>query len=596
MRLVVALLAGTVVSAFAGGGKPTRARLVALPEFVRPDPFGGIVAPDRRPGAAPLTAISLRGARGGYVSFHLAVEVPDGGEYTLSLEPPGNGIEAEVYREWFHFTDSDRHYYPDALIPVKLPYKSKLPDAENRIEKQTTAAFWVDLWIAPAARPWVSRFEARLETAQGRSTVPIDLSVLASVIPATDPVAMDHNSYGTSFIDAPYLSSEFFAQIHAYHRIFYEHRGVFHQLGYGHAGKVGPEFAPALEGSGKKKHVSDWTVFDRHYGPLFDGTAFQGTHRGPAPIPYAYLPINPEWPASYLWWGEPGYEAEFVNVVSEMERHFREKGWTRTVLEVFFNHKVRYKGFPWDGDESRFPEDLAYFAEYAALMKKAAPADSPVKFRMRADVSWMMEEQFKKLEGVVKFWVAGGSELSWYPEAPKMLKSRGDIVWMYGGTPELSKVSTAMTLNPMKAWMRGVDGYVHWLSVSPGEDPWFHFDGGGTALVYPGQKFGVAGPIPSVRLKLERNCVQDLALLVGSAPAAQLAEAKAEAARRFNGTALKEWWTPRPAFADRPARDWTNADIGEATAATDARLEKIDSGAWDKVRQFVFTLGAEASQ
>ena len=104
---------------------------------------------------------------------------------------------------------------------------------------------------------------------------------------------------------------------------------MFHQLGYGHAGKVGPEFAPALEGSGRSKHIANWDLFDRHYGPLFDGSAFAGTRRGAKPIPFAYLPINPEWPASYLWWGEPGYEAEFVNVVSAMERHFREKNWTQ---------------------------------------------------------------------------------------------------------------------------------------------------------------------------------------------------------------------------------------------------------------------------
>ena len=45
--------------------------------------------------------------------------------------------------------------------------------------------------------------------------------------------------------------------------------------------------------------------------------------------------------------GEPGYEKEFVNVVSEMERHFREKGWTNTRFELFFNQKKRYKAFPW---------------------------------------------------------------------------------------------------------------------------------------------------------------------------------------------------------------------------------------------------------
>ena len=76
--------------------------------------------------------------------------------------------------------------------------------------------------------------------------------------------------------------------------------------------------------------------------------------------PFMYLPVNPEWPTSYLWWDEPGYEAEFVNVLSDFERHFREKKWTSTRLEVFFNQKKRYKGFPWDGDEIRFDRDNQY--------------------------------------------------------------------------------------------------------------------------------------------------------------------------------------------------------------------------------------------
>src|ERR1019366_7691806 len=182
--------------------------------------------------------------------------------------------------------------------------------------------------------------------------------VLAVVVPAEDAVAIDHNSYGTSwFADqypalakrhgADFFSSDsFFELIHSYHRIFYENRGVFHQLGYGHAGKVGPEFAPRLEGTGRTKHVADWSLYDRHYGPLFDGSAFANTSRGAKPIPFVYLPINPEWPASFLWWGEPGYEREFVNVVSEMERHSREKGWPAPVSKCSSTTRSATKASP----------------------------------------------------------------------------------------------------------------------------------------------------------------------------------------------------------------------------------------------------------
>jgi hypothetical protein len=335
-------------------------------------------------------------------------------------------------------------------------------------------------------------------------------------------------------------------------------------------------------------------LYDRHYGPLFDGLAFSASRRGPRPIPFVYLPINPEWPASYEFWGERGYEAEFVNVVSEMERHFREKGWTHTTFEVFFNHKKRYKGFPWDGDEVRFPKDLKYFLEYDRLLKKALPPNTPVHFVFRADVSWDMEEQFKVLNGIVRLWCCGGGILSFYRHAPKMLCDRGDVVWYYGGPPGVTDSSSAITEFPLRAWLWGVNGYVHWLTVSPGEDPWFHFDGGQTALIYSGERFGVSEPIPSIRLKIQRNCLQDLALLDSLKRRKSLDSLRARAARSYNNSTLDDWWNPRPALADLPSDQWLGSAIDDATKHTQQALGHPGASAWYKVHQYAMSLQAEA--
>ena len=65
----------------------------------------------------------------------------------------------------------------------------------------------------------------------------------------------------------------------------------------------------------------------------------------------------------------------------------------------------------------RFDRDNEYLIAYHRMLEKAVPRDTPVKFIMRADVSWDMERQFNELKNVVKFWVAGQGMLSWYPEA-----------------------------------------------------------------------------------------------------------------------------------------------------------------------------------
>jgi len=597
MRLILAAFMSFVV---AGSALP--ADLLILPEFRRPTPFGGVVAADAIPDsprpAKTKTAYLAETARNAYVSFHLVVDLPAGGDYEVSVQitDPTRKLEIDLFREWFHFTGSDRSYYPDALVPVSMPYRTRLPDPDNRIEKQTSAAYWVDVWVPKEAKPGVYRGMALLRVGRKETKLPFELRVVEATVPEEDVVTIDHNSYGSSWLADYYggiaVPSDQSLQLTPLSpRLFSEHRGIFHQLGYGHGGKVIAEFAPELEGSGRTKRIKNWDLYDRHYGPLLDGSAFAGSRRGPRPIPFVYLPINPEWPASFLWWGEPGYEAEFVNVVAQMEQHFRQKGWTQTRFEMFFNHKKRYKAFPWDGDETRFPEDDNYFREYGRLLRKALPPETPVKFVFRNDASWAMERQFESLAGVVDFWVCGGSIFSWYPQAPRLLKGRGDIVWLYGGAPDVTKVSTAITENPLRVWLYGVDGWVHWLTTNPGADPWFAFNGGAEVLAYPGERFGIRGPIPSVRLKLQRNCVQDLALLDSFKARVPIETLKAAAARHFNNSEPKDWWIPRPPLADEPPYEWTNATIEDAVTAGGQR--KFDSSAWDNVRRYILQLARE---
>lgn len=584
--------------------------LAVFSEYERPDPFGRIVEKDRinetsPENSAPARAatLDLRAARNGYASFHLTANLPAAGPYTLSIQfPKLPQVETELYRAWYHPDRAKQKYWPDALIPVKAPYQTSMPDPENKIPNQTSQVFWVDLWIPRDAPPGIHAGEATLQTGAKRTNLKIRLEILQAEIPDEDALTIDHNSYGSTWIgdlypqlreregEKFYSSDAFFGLIHAYHRIFYEHRGTFHQLGYGHAGKVGPEFAPALTGSGREKRIANWDLFDRHYGPLLDGGAFARTRRGAQPIPFVYLPINPEWPASFLSWGEPGYEAEFVNVVRAMEEHFRSKGWTRTKFEMFFNHKKRYKGFPWDGDETRFAKDDAPFREYKRLLDKAVPAGSPVQFVYRIDASWRLEDQFKSLAGVINFWVSSGTILSWLPEQLETVKKRGDIVWTYAGPPAIQEESSAILEHSLRAWIWDINGYIHWLTVSPSADPWFDSKGEGTALVYPGERFGIDGPIPSIRLKIQRNLLQDIAILKALEKTHSPEILRAEVCKRINGGEPKDWRLARPAMADKSPEEWSNATIDQAAEPYKRRFQNWKPDYWRPVREYILEL------
>jgi hypothetical protein len=122
--------------------------------------------------------------------------------------------------------------------------------------------------------------------------------------------------------------------------------------------------------------------------------------------------------------------------------------------------------------------------------------------------------------------------------------------------------------------------------VDPGPDPWSNLQGGGETLVYPGDGFGMAQPLPSVRLKLQRNMMQDLALLEAKTKTIPRHQVQAEAVRRFNGTMLADWRNSRPAMASTPVLEWNNLSIDEALQPFEGRFVSIPAGAWLKVREY----------
>ena len=97
-----------------------------------------------------------------------------------------------------------------------------------------------------------------------------------------------------------------------------------------------------------------------------------------------------------------------------------------------------------------------------------------------------------------------------------------------------------------------------------------------------------------MRLKLQRNCLQDINLLDSFKAKYPIDQLKSEATQRFNGTKPAGWWTPRPPLADRPPTEWTNSSIDEAMRAARSPSRDLDSAAWHNVHELVMKLASEA--
>ena len=587
----------------------TSFRLAVADEWAAHDPFGRVKPADARkhPPKAPDEdgTVVLRAACGGYASFRVLVR--GRGRFRLSVSLDG-GLEADLYRAWYHPLDQgggqSKVYLPDALIPARKNQVFEIPDPDNRIPGQSVQEFWVDVFVPPDARPGEVTGRVRLSAGGDSSDLAVRVDVLEAVVPETPCVVIDHNSYGCRWLADYYpralrgnRASEHYWHKSAellqhYHRVVHEHRGTFHNLGYGHSGQFDPIYGPRAVGRGREKRLQDWDYFDRHYGPLLLGSAFRTaspglpTPRRPAtPVWGVYAPINPEWPASYLWWGEPGYEVEFTRCVGQFDEHFRVNGWTRSYVEFFFNHKKRYRWFEWDGDEVKYAKDDAYHLEMIRLWKKAI-GDSPVPWVYRADVSWRMKWQFERLGGSRNLWDCGGF-CAWYPEEIRRVLARGEIVTWYGGYPRIDAATSGVLQNLYRTWGRGLNGFGAWQTVIPGRDPWFACDGAATGAIYPGERFGIEGPIPSIRLKVLRNGIQDIDLLdLAARQAGRLEQARAQL---LEAVGVPVWQKPPRVARELPPEDWDSINLQAEHEPIMVPEERLGPGWWAIVRDLAFS-------
>jgi hypothetical protein len=521
-------------------------------------------------------------------------------------------IELDLFKMWYHKlveeeNDSCR-YIADALIPVKTCLQDSLPDKANAVPGQMLQEYWIDFFVPQKVMPNHYLGEVKL-TANGQTIIiPFVVDVKDITVPDEPSIIMDNNTYGFKWLETQYQNtfskvsgkqdSEYWETciklLHGYYALANEHRMLFHDLGAGHSGTFMPIYGPTKQGEGRAVVLDNWELFDSHYGPLLDGTLFSKPSPGisrmrrkPQPIWGVYTPINPSWPADYLWWGEPGYEEEFTRGIAAFDSHLQENGWDKSKIEFFFNHKKRYRWFEWDGDEQKFYKDFQYHSEMIRLWESVT-LDSSVNWVYRADASWHVKKQFEELGGHRNFWVAS-SFVFWYPETLKETLNRGETVWTYGSYPSIREKTSSVLENLYATWARGLHGFAHWEVTKPGEDPWFDSNGAKIGTFYPGERFGITGPIPSIRLKVMRNGIQDIDLLEKSL---QDSGRKEEVIADLEKAINIELWEKAPAVVSTlPPDDWDNHNMARSHEPSDLDAADIEGEWWMLIRNLAFNRG-----
>ncbi len=530
--------------------------------------------------------ISLHSARNQMVSFQLAVVV-DGEEqlkdFEIEFSPLVNEAgriepDYEVFIEWFH--QIGKQLIPDMLIPYGTPEAEfRIPLSEEYHAGQRAGALWIDLFVPEVARKGNYEGEVTVRLNDSMVKFVVRLKVESCMVPYESRIIADLNNYADNISPnypqlaanpQRYRDGSYFEIEKQFITLAREHRCLFQNLNYIHSGRPVESFAPELEGEGKNIRVKSWELFDRHFGPYLDGSAFAGSRRGELPIEFMFTPFNLGWPADYTKWGEPGFKTEYKRILWEFLRHFEEKGWTKTVLEMMFNNKKEYRFFPTTQDEIWYFHDEEIVDQMYEIVKDTFE-HSPVKMVMRADSSNNYGNHYEKYADVFGMWVAAMAMYSWFPESVLTMKYHRNILWIYGWYGEGMTIDLplhAFLTQPMICFMTGATGFCSfWNTLSWGKDylktP---FVNGGQGFFYPGDGFHAGDVLPSLRMKVLRNQMQLADLMMTTegldveTPHPMRKELEEIVNQCFGYQGMEDWWNEKPPYLNTPPRYWNFED------------------------------------
>jgi hypothetical protein len=525
--------------------------------------------------------VALAGARNEVLAFQLQIE----SETPLSevrvsfsdLKGPAQfpaGDSVRLFKEWYVEVRQPSHgnaplgfdclgpgWYPDALIPLDAKVKPEfgmpfdLPDKSSAVPGQKVQGIWVDVHVPRGQEPGVYEGTIRVAAREGGPLVEKSLSLRLEVfpfaLPDEDHLGISLNDYGS--ISPRRMSKE---KLWAFYQLCHSHRCVLDVLYNG----------PKASGTGDALEL-DWSQYDEAFGPLLDGTAFtaQRGYQGPGqgvPVKRLYLPFETSggwaWPRPAAEMETEPYERAVKKALREFERHFLEKGWTRTKLMMFYN---RY-------DESGRVKEISYFAR---LLREAGLRE-PGRFLYRVDGGSPKVVRGVGLENV-GVWCVNGNVRYTHLEEQREIIRHGGQTWIYSSNSAREPCIAGPYIDTealaLRTW-----GWVPWkyrdsVTTMCEWGTFFHRDGkrwrdprleaggkqilnGDALLIYPGEFVGLDGPVPCIRLKALRRGSQDyeymrlLAQRTGGAQAVD--EIVGSVLFRAMHEALKpgqDYWKPR---------------------------------------------------
>ena len=153
-------------------------------EFRRVDPFGEIVPADST--GRPREILSPLLARNSHATFHLVVQAPPGRIFYLYVtQDPKDALNVTVYKEMYR--KRGKTWMPDRLLPVTLPYTSRLPDRYHGLEAQSVECFLLDVWVPADAPTGIMKLDPQVNVGSRWAIYPMEVRIAETVVPKYEP-------------------------------------------------------------------------------------------------------------------------------------------------------------------------------------------------------------------------------------------------------------------------------------------------------------------------------------------------------------------------------------------------------------------------
>jgi hypothetical protein len=343
-----------------------------------------------------------------------------------------------------------------------------------------------------------------------------------------------------------------------YYRLAHSHRMTLNVLPYSQSGQMNhvdsaPEafFTDVPRGELPKHVGTNWEGWLDRYGPLLDGSAFskKAGYVGPGadtPIHHMYLPLHENWPAklaehfrpwpppkdydAFLKWTaelppvqeclDEGYAHKWHTVMQGFGATLDRMGWTDTRYQVYLNNKHAFRkdggrGISlWLLDEPMHPDDFRALAYFGRLTAEGAlrveQSGHKAKMDYRIDIS-RPTHQRQWLDGLVDLNVCADQLYQQRRLIDYRKRRFGEEYWNYSMPESFSDAGgLPWAVWCVRSYCWGATGTLPWQTIGSDGDL---READATALMYPGRKFGLDEPIPSLRMKAWREGLQVAELL-----------------------------------------------------------------------------------